>query len=51
MLNQEAFLCLPRNIDHSKVLVKVQEGQNQKTGAADVRPYGGREKKGNLFPI
>ena len=34
--------------DDRKLSSKVQEGQSQKTGAAEVKPYGGQDKLGNL---
>ena len=33
--------------DDRKLSSKVQEGQSQKTGAAEVKPYGGQDKLGN----
>ena len=38
------------DLDYSKVEVKVHKGQSQKTEAAEVKPYGGQEKKRKLVP-
>ena len=47
------FILLDLSCVKKKTILKwkLQKGQSQRTGTAEVKPYGGHEKNGKLFPI